>query len=334
MALRRDNALYCVHSDHLGSTSVLTDASGQEVPNTRLRYYPYGDPRPDSAVPTHNAFATGYSDATFTGQRRDVGTGLYFYGARYYDSAIGRFLQPDTIVPEPRNPQSLNRYSYANNNPVRYIDNNGHCGPLTPVCLALLLGGMAFLLQGDSPDLNVTPEDVASQQLGGALFVGGAGLTLGAGIAGLGTQAATAACADGDCTNEVRGAGQVAQNAAKAAESGVRLRQQYESAVRGLSEKADQMRAAGKSAEEIARSLHAERRALGEQFKAMTPPDALEQIYARNFEKYGDRLGPSIEWLIQRGLNQGKSMDEIWNDIIESASRSGGKDILPQLLDK
>jgi len=39
---------------------------------------------------------------------------------------IGRFLQPDTIVPEPANPQSLNRYSYVYNNPLRYTDPTGH----------------------------------------------------------------------------------------------------------------------------------------------------------------------------------------------------------------
>lgn len=77
----------------------------------------------------------------------------------------------------------------------------------------LLLGGLAFLLQGDVQTHPPTQEEIASQQLGGALFVAGAGLTLGAGVAGLGTQAATAACADGDCTNEVRSAGQVVQDA-------------------------------------------------------------------------------------------------------------------------
>jgi len=118
-------------------------------------------------------------------------------------------------VPEPGNPQALNRYSYVRNNSLRYTDPTGHC----PLCVILMLGGMALLLQGDSPDLNVTPEDVASQRLGGALFVGGAGLTFGAGATGLGPQAATAACADGDCTNEVRGAGQAVQNATQATQS-------------------------------------------------------------------------------------------------------------------
>ena len=62
----------------------------------------------------------------FTGQRWDGVIRLYDYNARYYDPAIGRFIQPDTMVPEPGNPQSLNRYSYVNNNPVRYTDPSGH----------------------------------------------------------------------------------------------------------------------------------------------------------------------------------------------------------------
>ena len=114
----------------------------------------------------------------FTGQRsEEVNLGsLYDYGARFYSPLLGRFISADTIMPSPGDPQSLNRYAYTLNNPLRYIDSTGHCGPLTPVCLGLLLGGMALLLQGDSPDLNVTPEDVASQRLGGALVVGGAAL--------------------------------------------------------------------------------------------------------------------------------------------------------------
>jgi RHS repeat-associated protein len=58
----------------------------------------------------------------FTGQREDATIGLYFYNARYYDPVIGRFTQADTIVPEPGNPGSLNRYSYALNNPMRFAD--------------------------------------------------------------------------------------------------------------------------------------------------------------------------------------------------------------------
>jgi uncharacterized coiled-coil DUF342 family protein len=97
------------------------------------------------------------------------------------------------------------------------------------------------------------------------------------------------------------------------------LRREYEAAVSRLAEKARLMRSQGRSSEEIARVLHAQRRALGEKFKELTPPEKLKEIYARNLKKYGDRLGPTIGWL----RAQGKS----WEEIIESASRSGGKDL-------
>ena len=61
----------------------------------------------------------------FTGQREDATIGLYFYNARYLDPVLGRFTQPDTIVPQPGNPQALNRYSYVLNNPLKYIDPSG-----------------------------------------------------------------------------------------------------------------------------------------------------------------------------------------------------------------
>ncbi len=52
--------------------------------------------------------------------------------ARYYMPLVGRFISADTIVPEPSNPQSFNRYSYSLNNPVNYIDPSGHCVLLPP----------------------------------------------------------------------------------------------------------------------------------------------------------------------------------------------------------
>jgi len=46
---------------------------------------------------------------------------------RYYDPLIGHFTQPDTIIPNPTNPQDFNRYSYVRNNPVNFNDPTGHC---------------------------------------------------------------------------------------------------------------------------------------------------------------------------------------------------------------
>jgi hypothetical protein len=51
-----------------------------------------------------------------------------FYNARYYSSYLNRWIQPDTIVPDPASPQSLNRFAYTVNNPVRNVDPSGHCG--------------------------------------------------------------------------------------------------------------------------------------------------------------------------------------------------------------
>ena len=101
------------------------------------------------------------------------------------------------------------------------------------------------------------------------------------------------------------------------------IRDEYENEVRGLKNKAQQMRENGYSEEEIARTLYTDRRELGIKYKAMTPPDKLEEIYQRNEQKYGDKLGPSIDYL--RG--KGKS----WSDIIDSATRPGGQDIVPRL---
>jgi hypothetical protein len=60
------------------------------------------------------------------------------YGARFYDPYINRWIQPDTIVPDPGNPQDWNRYAYARNNSLAYIDPDGHF----VVAAAILLGAV------------------------------------------------------------------------------------------------------------------------------------------------------------------------------------------------
>jgi RHS repeat-associated protein len=104
------------HKDHLGSSTVMTNASGAEVESTD--YMPFGGIR--------NHTGTNTSNYKFTDQELDAENGLYNYNARLYDPVIGRFITPDTIIPEPYNPQSLNRYAYARNNPLIYTDPTGH----------------------------------------------------------------------------------------------------------------------------------------------------------------------------------------------------------------
>ena len=86
---------------------------------------------------------------------------------------INRFLQPDSIIPNTGNPQTWNRYSYTANNPILYIDPDGHCGLL---CIGILVTAF-FILNGtsDSYQPNISAEELASRQtsveLGGATFV-------------------------------------------------------------------------------------------------------------------------------------------------------------------
>jgi len=109
---------YYYHSDHLGSSSIMTDESGNKAET--VSYKPWGEAAKDPA----STFDTAYK---FTGQILDDYTGLYYYGARYYDPVLRRFISPDTIVRAMYDPQSLNRYAYCQNNPVLYNDPSGHC---------------------------------------------------------------------------------------------------------------------------------------------------------------------------------------------------------------
>ena len=89
VAMRDNNTLYYLLGDHLGSTAKTYNAATGAT--TELRYHPYGETRYTSGTTP-----TSYQ---FTGQRNDSSIGLYFYNARYYDPALGRFIQADSIVP-------------------------------------------------------------------------------------------------------------------------------------------------------------------------------------------------------------------------------------------
>ena len=71
------------------------------------------------------AFPTLRTDRTFTGQKED-GTGLLYYNARYYDPALGAFISPDSLVPDPGMVIDYNRFIYARGNPLKYSDPGGY----------------------------------------------------------------------------------------------------------------------------------------------------------------------------------------------------------------
>jgi RHS repeat-associated protein len=115
-AMRVNGTLYYALTDHLGSTTAVTDASGNIV--NEQRYMPYGQPR--------LANGGALTDRLFTGQRNIASLGLMDYKARFYSPSLGRFIQPDTIVPDQTSPQAFNRFSYVKNNPINFNDPTGH----------------------------------------------------------------------------------------------------------------------------------------------------------------------------------------------------------------
>jgi RHS repeat-associated protein len=112
---------YYNHPDYLGSSSVLTDRTGTNA----VQHYEYSAFGQSRFTQSSTAF---HVSRRFTGQVLDDDTGLYYCNFRYYDPLLGKFLQPDDIIPSVADPQSFNRYAYCVNNPLRFTDPSGHWG--------------------------------------------------------------------------------------------------------------------------------------------------------------------------------------------------------------
>jgi len=84
-------------------------------------YMPWGESR--------GGAGTTLTDYGFDGQRSMEGSiGLQYFNARWYDSSLGRWTQPDSIVPQAsQGVQAWDRYEFVNNRPTHYNDPNGHC---------------------------------------------------------------------------------------------------------------------------------------------------------------------------------------------------------------
>jgi RHS repeat-associated protein len=166
-SFRSDGVEQYYHPNHLGSASIITDVTGAE--KQKIEYFPFGTKR---TVPSpHEQTGTYDYDGsfpnvnyTFTDQEEDDETGFYNFKARLYDPVIGRFISPDTIVPNPGDSQSLNRYSYVLNNPLKYTDPSGYffdCLYGIPNYDQLLVAGSAAsALSVDSKAAIITDSDV------------------------------------------------------------------------------------------------------------------------------------------------------------------------------
>ncbi len=153
--------------DHLGSNRKVIDGEVQEN-----EFYAFGEEK----LLTGN-FNNNYK---YTGKPLDDETGLYYYGARYYQPELGRFIQADVLRGSLVDPLSLNRYAYVSNNPLKYVDPSGNQG----------MGGREtqYMMQHDEElrkQRSAAIKDAAEQghPTAALIAVGGmGGLTVGAAI--------------------------------------------------------------------------------------------------------------------------------------------------------
>jgi RHS repeat-associated protein len=155
-----DTDIEFYHLDALGSVRTVTNRVGEIV--TRYDFLPFGEEIPPEVGGREHVFGYGRGRALtrrYTGKERDPESGLDYFGARYFSSAQGRFTGADewTLVLTGQRPvalpyshvalpQSLNRYAYVTNNPLRWKDPDGHCVEIATCTLEL--GGAGGLIGG------------------------------------------------------------------------------------------------------------------------------------------------------------------------------------------
>lgn len=205
--------------DPLGTKRV--QASGGGVAELTCLSLPFGD----------SLNCTGAAqDATahhFTGKERDTESGLYYFGARYYASTMGRWMSPDPSMESAimELPQTWNKYSYVYNRPTYATDPDGRCPP----CIGAIVGGvveggwnLGSQLASNHGDLGaVNWRDVGANAAGGAVAGAIAGATGGASLlvdaaVGAGANAAggiVTRTAEGDSASDVLSAGDVSTDA-------------------------------------------------------------------------------------------------------------------------
>lgn len=137
-----DPVFYYYHPDHLGSSQLMTDRDGDVV--QQYGYTPFGKENYKN-----NTLAFSVS-SRYTGQTLDEDTGLYYYGARYYDPELARFIQADSTIPDPEFSQTYNRYAYVYNNPLKFTDPTGQFPFLIGLAISMAVsGGMAAATGGN-----------------------------------------------------------------------------------------------------------------------------------------------------------------------------------------
>ena len=113
------------HPDHLGSSSYITNLEGEVVQH--IEYVPFGEVFVEER---NNIWNTPY---LFNAKEFDEETGLYYYGARYYDPRVSLWISVD---PQAERTSAVSSYSYCFNNPIKLIDQDGEIPALALIIKA------------------------------------------------------------------------------------------------------------------------------------------------------------------------------------------------------
>ena len=188
----QDRMVY--HYDHLGSIDAITRFESNALMSD-YGYDAWGQRR-DPVNPLANGVADGNTPRGFTGHEMLDNLGLIHMNGRIYDPLLGRFLSADPEVQFPNNLQSYNRYSYSLNNPVKYIDANGHnvmvsvvAGQQDPVA-GFLLNGVEGMNSAYENNLNAGKAQVYSGVAAapvGLSMISGVGELMDVGLAMIGS---------------------------------------------------------------------------------------------------------------------------------------------------
>jgi|GEM_PF-5710559 len=114
----KDGNIFYTHQDALGSTILVTNQFGAVV--QQYEYDPFGQ-----IIGQAGLNDTSDTNYTYTNQEWDTESELYYYNARYYNPALGRFISRDTVLGQDGDILSRNLYIYVKNNPLKYVDPSG-----------------------------------------------------------------------------------------------------------------------------------------------------------------------------------------------------------------
>lgn len=117
-----------VHSDPDGTAFAATDEQGNV--EWKIEHFPFGRE-------FENTSQDRKSDISFAGKPYDEEIGLSYFGGRWYDPDAGRFTGIDPMPVQANDYETFNRYSYAFNNPYKYVDPDGNFAFLIPIAIFL-----------------------------------------------------------------------------------------------------------------------------------------------------------------------------------------------------